>query len=213
MINVDLLYQDATAVALVQAIDRQLPYATSRAINTTLEQAQRAVQTSLSTHFLLRRRQFIERTIKFETADRSTKTKLVGTIRVDPARAYLAKFEEGGSKRPTRGGFLAVPDPAIAGASVVPARLRPRALQLLRLPGRGRIKALGLLGTFLVQTRSGGQGILQRTGRGVRVLYWFQKAVRLPSSLRFVATATYVAQRTLEPNFQQALANALATAR
>lgn len=202
------------------ALSRQIPFATSRAINFTLNDIQAAERERLRGAFTLRRPQFIEQTIKIGSGDRATKAKLIGTVRVDPERDFLAKFEAGGAKQARGGGSLAVPAEALRRkrSDVIPAALRPKALQLkLHRTRGGKVQFKGERRTFIVEKSTFSYGILQRRGRGagsrVVVLYWFQRAVALPPALRFEATARRVTAERFQLNFNRALDDAIRTAR
>lgn len=211
---IDLEYNDGPVEQLVKTLDDQLPFAASRAINFTLNDIQTAERDEITQHFTLRRPDFILRSVKINPEDRATKRNLIGTIRIDPTRDFLAKFEDGGTKVAAAGHELAVPEPIIAGQRVIPTRLRPKNLQLqVSRTGSGKVQFKGLERTFMVEKSMFSGGILQRTGRGVLVLFWFQRAVRLPPSLQFRQTATRITNERIEFNFQRALAEALATAR
>ena len=87
--------------AMISGFREQLPYALALAINDTVNQAQAAIQTSLPTDFTLRRASFITNTIYRQLGrDFATKANLVGTVRVNPDRDFLAKFETEAVKTP-----------------------------------------------------------------------------------------------------------------
>ena len=213
-VNIDPLVQRFAALS------RQIPFATSRAINFTLNDIQAAERQHLDSAFILRRRSFIEQTIKINSEDRASKTKLVGTVRIDPTRDFLAKFEKPGVKRSRSGGSLALPSGILRRkrSDVVPASMRPKAFQFqLTRTKKGKVQFKGAKRTFIVETGVFSGGILQRIGRGAGsrlvVLYWFQRAVQLPPVLGFETTARRVTAARFQLNFNRALDEAIRTAK
>lgn len=89
----------------------------------------------------------------------------------------LAKFEEGGTKRPREGRHLVVPIEVRRTKTGVVSRVqRPRAFQF-REVGQSIV---GLKRTFIIP----GVGIFQRRGkRNVRLLYGFESAVPIPAGI------------------------------
>ena len=164
-------------------IKKQAPFAMSLALNRTANAAQTEIRSGLSA-FTLRRKEFVERTI-FRTrgVDFATKAKLQASVRVNPARDFLAQHEEGGQKAPVSGQHVAVPLPAVqeaAGQPVIPKRLRPSGL---RLNGQVR-KVVTPSGVFLVRNRLGkGRGRLE--GWRTEFLYSLKKSVPIRPRLRF----------------------------
>jgi hypothetical protein len=230
MFTLDVTTDDRSGIAgYLSGLRAQLPFATAVAINDTLNQVQTAVQKTLSTEFTLRRESFIKQSVFIGPSDRATKDRLVGTVRINPDRNQLAKFEDGGEKTSVTGKSLAVPifrqdDPSlIVGrgdplsvkalmASIASHRgkvLRPRVRK-----GQLRV-AVDPNRVFLV-TNGKGTFILQRVGSGRsgnRVLYWFRKEVPVPASLHFDATATATALERWAPNFDRALEFAIMSMR
>jgi hypothetical protein len=201
-------------------LSRQVPFATSKAINVTLNQGQEAMRRQVEGEFTLRRPTFILNTIKIAPGDRATKAKLVGTIRIDPDRDFLAPFEKGGTKRPIAGKSLAVPAEGLPRkrSDVIPARLRPKALDLtVHRTRTGKVQFKGQQRTFIVEKSTFNYGILQRVGRGkgsrVMVLYWFQRSVEREPILRFEKTLREVVNRNWDKNLADAMDLAIRTAR
>lgn len=199
---------DAKAVLTdLQAMSNQVPFATSKAINRTLEQSQQGIRQHLNTggYFRLRRKEFVERTIKINREDFATKRKLEGTIRVDPTRDVLAKFEEDREKRPRDGSHIAVPIEAKRNkAEVIPRAQRPKAL-------------LAAGKAFLGKTRKGTLAIMARVGRGrgttLRTLFVLKPRVPIKPELRFRETVTRTADRNWRENMLQAFDDAMRTAK
>lgn len=196
--NLTIRVDARSALGFLNSLSRQAPFAISKAVNDLMLDGQRRVQTGLGEHFTLRRRTFVERTIKVRRW--ANKRSLVATVGVDPTRDFLAKFEAGGVKRPA-GRALAVPIEARRGKTgVVVKSMRVRELQLrAQRTATGAVQLRGKHRTWAVKGPTGG-AILQRVGRRrkgsatlaqeiaagkVRVVYSFQRSVRLPASLHF----------------------------
>ena len=217
MINLSV---DASgARAFFAELRGQLPFATATALNRTAEDGQAAVRKHLSEPFILRRREFIERTVKIETRDRASKTKPFVDVGIDPTRNFLAKFELGGEKRPIEGRALAVPiDVKTNKRDIVPKSLRLRNLNLHRVGNR----IVGDKGTFIA-----GGAVLQRVGKrsrtfgptqfgrdpNIKVLYAFEDSVPIKPVLHFEQIMEKTVEQRWAPNFDGAIAFALRTAR
>lgn len=217
---------DASEVlGMLNSLHKQAPFAISRALNNLAVSGQHEVQARLGTAFTLRRRVFVERTVKM--LQFANKRALVAVVGIDPERDFLAKFEEGGQKRSLTGRSLAVPIAARRGKTgIVVKSMRVRELQLRAQHTKsGAVQLKGLHRTFAVKGPTGG-AILQRVGRkakgrtlseeiaagSVRVAYAFKRSVPIPASLQFYATFQRAAEKW--PQFMEAAwAQALATAR
>lgn len=186
-INLKVTGTDAVRAEL-QRIGRQAPFAMSLALNNTANEAQRAIKDSLSSRFTLRRKGFVENTIyRQKGVDFATKTHLQASIRVNPARNFLAQHEEGGSKTPMSGTNVAIPLAAVQPdrGTVIPKRLRPSGL---RMNGQVR-KVVTPNGTFLVRNRPG-KGRGQLDGWRTEFLYKLKRSVPIKPRLQFRDTAT-----------------------
>lgn len=199
MINVQV--DEKAVVDALKAFEKQIPFAMSKALNDTANDAQKAIQDSLQQRFTLRRPDFIKRTIKRNREDFATKTKLEAVVRIDPTRDMLAKFEDGGTKTPRSGAAIAIPTENVrrTKAQIVSESQRPK---WLIATGKG--------------ISYGGKLLLKKgRGRGARLLvgYIFKKAVRIPRSLGFVATATTAVDRHWVRRAEDAVARTLQTLR
>lgn len=203
---------DQAIAALDELGKRQIPFAISMALNRTAEDGQAAVRERLGGEFTLRRKDYIDRTIKIENRDRATKTKPFVIVGVDPTRNVLAKFELGGAKTPVSGRALAVPIDARRNKSdIVTKSQRIRSLNLRKVGSKaGGIRIQGDKGTFVA-----GGAVLQRVGsRGkIRVLYAFKDSVPLRPVLRFEDTVTRTVEKRWAPNFEGSFAFAMRTSR
>ncbi len=208
-------------------IEQQLPYAISRGINATLDAMQTAVRTHLHDGtFFLRRPDFIDKTIYIAPSDRATKTRLVGTVRVDPERNFLAKFEDGGQKDPSKASTIAVPVFKQASPSLIVSRSDPLYIKKLMASldrtgaARGRVrnrkgapKRLVPQKVYLVKTAKGTL-LVERTGPGqTRVLYAFERSVPIKADLHFEEIALRTAEAQWDALMSQALEDAIASAR
>jgi hypothetical protein len=214
-------------LSFFETLSRQTPFAVSKAINALMVHGQGIVQAQLSTEFTLRRKTFIERTVKVRQW--ANKRALIAEIGIDPTRDFLAKFEEGGRKRPIDGTALAVPIAVRrnkpTGLVIKNMALRSLQLRKHRTSG-GMVQLKGLQRTFAVKGPTGG-AVLQRVGRkgkgtatlaeeiargSVRVVYAFKRSVPIPANLHFIET--FQRDANAWPQFMEAAwAEAQATAR
>lgn len=205
---------------LFGALARQLPFAISTAINETLKDVQTRERARILTRFTIRRRPFAERAVKIKPF--STKRTLAGVVKIEPpggpSRADIfAKFERGGTKRPRDGQHIAVPiDARRTKSGVVSKTQRPKAFRFVRrTTRRGKVQARGERRTFIIT--NGSPGIYQRVGRGrssrIRLLYAFERSVRIDRRLHFVETARRTVRERYARNFHEALLRAIRTAR
>lgn len=182
---------------------QQLPYATAKAVNATLLAVQDAERKRLREVFTVRRAAFVDRLVKIERADFATKRNAVGRVGIQGDRAdVLAKFEQGGTKRPAGGHALAVP--------VVGSIAKPRAGSVVpdgTHTGAQDLRARALLGNQLLTLRAflkaynGGRGVFVvaraaeaklRDGRRQQIAraggVGFGRHVRSGATGRFVAS-------------------------
>ena len=128
------------------------------------------------------------------------------------ARLLLGEFEAGGERKPFKGKSVAVP---ITGGPARPTfespvleALRFKALRFRRAPGSrgGKKRYVGTLRTYIVPE----VGVFQREGPGQsKLVYSFEKDVRLKPSLGFVDTAQRVADVWFPHFMDKAIAEAL----
>lgn len=203
----------------------QLPFAQSLALNRLANTIQREIQQTLPGHFTLRQAQFMERTIYrrpgiWPAGDNAHKTSLTAAVRINPARDFLAKFEEGGTKQRQGGGALLLPTLRLSSPMLIIRRTDP--LHQSKLPGAlmrsGRVRTKGVKGTtgVFIRDRGGRKYIVQRTGPGpqdTRLLYTFRPSVPIAPRLGFIATAAATFERAWAEEYHTALDKALATAR
>lgn len=197
----------------VKDLTRQLPYITHKAVDATSKDAQKAIQQSLATHFILRRPEFIQRTIKhLQFSRKGAPTAILG---IDPSRDFLAKFEAGGEKFAYQG-RLAVPIEARATKQQIipkaqrPSQLGPKAFTILTKHGK----------TLLVQriskaaaTKRHKKGIITGPDPRLKILYVLQPSVPIAPRLHFTDIAYATAVKQWPINAKAALALAIRTTR
>jgi hypothetical protein len=202
----------------------QIPFATSFAINNTLNDIQTSVRTHVHGAFIMRAQDFIDRTIYIGPSDRAKKTNLVGTVRINPDRDFLAKFEDGGEKTASSAGSLAVPVFREDTPSIIIRRGDPLSIKNLMAAINKQGAAAGRLkrikgGSQDVQQRvylvknDRGTFIVQGEGASARVLYKFVKEVPIQPQLEFVEIAMKTALDRWETNASDAIDFAIATAK
>jgi hypothetical protein len=186
---------DDTVVRALSRIADQAPYAMALALNQVATEGQAAVRQHVARTFTLRRADFILKTIYRKPgedfADRGSRSKgrptvLEAAVRVREDRDVLAKHEEGGLRRPTRGSAIAVP--AMVGRNkfdIIPRGKRPAALR-----GNPKVRRVA-------------DRLLETMGRGkaatVRLLYVLRPSVLIRPQLRMEETVNRVAADRWEP--------------
>lgn len=230
MIQVEVTADTPLLESILGAFRNQLPFAESVAINNVLNDAQAAIRRTLPEHFVRRQPEFIDRTIYIGPSDRARKDRLVGTVRVNPDRDFLAKFEEGGEKIAQRGRSLAVPviratdksliirrGDALSVANLMQAIEKEQPVRIKQRRRKGDpkrlIRAPAQQGSvYLVKGRKGTL-ILQRTGTQTRVLYAFERQVPIAPVLHFEDTALDAVLANWDKRVDEAIAYAIETAR
>jgi hypothetical protein len=224
---------ESEIISMLAGVRSQTPYAISVSINRSLDDAQAAIRRTLPEHFHLRSKEFVERTIYIANKDRARKDNLVGIVRVNPERNFLAKFETDHEKRARGGKNLAVPVLRIRQPDLIIKRSHPlsfkKVMQAIDQRG-GRIKARrkkgapppGPLGDVFLLKKNGRTLVMQRPVSGgdrtgnrsnLKVLYVFEHEVPIEPELHFADTALATAQRVWVRNFEAAIDHAIRTAR
>lgn len=233
MPNISVKHDLNRAERLLKGYERQIPFATSLAINNTAKDFQTAERTQLLRAFDVRRKQWVERNVKIKPF--STKRRLEARIGIVSPGAgersdILSKFEKGGMKRPTKRQALAIPDRAQrTRAGVISRAARPRAFRFrLWGVGKGGVRVYrGKKRTFMIQYPDGTGGIYQRVGRrskrryarvsgsentrdtGIRTLFRFTSQARIDERLEFVSIGQRTVHARFGPNFHEALERAM----
>lgn len=210
----------AAAIRGIVTVFRQLPYATAQALNRTANDFQRVQQEAVLRDFTVRQRTFVLNAIKrLPGQDFATKDKLEATVRIDPQRNQLAKFEAGGEKHAIQGqDYVAIPLEGIKRTKrdLVPRRFYPSVFKPFVDQPNGI--SIGQQRTFIVPTKGDARLLLQRFGgsrgrRGVRPLYLFVHAVPIDARLHFHDHAIATFRSSWPTNFRDAWLQALRTAR
>lgn len=186
---------------VLQTVQRQIPYATSRALNTLAKEIQtRETTRELPDHLKLRGPWWRPGTRFGVNISFATKTNL--EARVGSAANWLVLQEQGGTKTPPRTA-LAIPTDNINRDVRRSTRLKPSVLLRER-------------GAFIKQSRTGVSVLVVPTGRGktkLKALYYFKPRARVPRRIHFVDAGEQVARSRYLEVFSDELANAIRTAR
>lgn len=193
---------------------KQLPFATSLAINETAKRVQEAQREEVKKHMKIRR-PWVLQGVKIIAWAR--KNMLSAIITIDAERDFLAKFEDGGMKRP-RGEHIAVPDSVRrTKADIVSRGQRPKSFNFREAGSGPEAKILkGNRRTFIIERPDGSGGIYQRYGKGanaIRRLYSFTSDALIHPILHFHDTAKRVVPQVFATEFRKAFERAMATAR
>jgi hypothetical protein len=216
---------------------RQIPFATATAINETAKQFQIFQRRHMHGTFKVRRANWVDQSVKITHFAKKQPGRQYAEIAiVSPGGGQrsdiLAKFEEGGMKRP-RGRSIAVPDSVKrTKADVVSKANRPKAFHF-KLHGKGS-KATVYRGdkrTFMIQRPDGSGAIYQRFGSKIkrtllggiagrtrrsrdtatRTLYSLTPDALIDRRLKFVVNARGVVRDVWAREFNKAFGNAVAT--
>ena len=209
--------------ALLAKLPANARYGAALGMNRTMDEAQAEIRRGLSGKFTLRRKSFVENTIYRKPGeDWATKDKLEARVQVNADRDQLAKFEEGGDKRPRSGKALGVP--VIGGArptkgAVVPEKFK---LKTLFFSQQGLLsQARSIAGA---KKRSGRNALLKASAKKyvsmngkvfeiigtkraprLKLLWVFRPSVRIAPKLRFAETGKRVIASRAEPNVSGAI--------
>lgn len=221
MIDLKVTLDRDDALKFLHAFGSQIDFATSLSINNTLNDIQKVERMHVRDKFMLRRAEFVERTIYIGPADRAKKDRLIGTIRIHPERDFLAKFEEDTEKRPRDGGSLAVPVFRQQSPNTIVTRGDPLYFKKLMAAANStnRIRRRrGETGTprkrvYLHEARDGKRYLIEATGSTSRVLYSLEPSVPIQPVLRFKENAMATALRMWPQRAAEAIDHAIQTAR
>jgi len=205
--------------ALRKLTEKQLRYATPRAIKYTAGEVQLGGKALIATHFV-NRRKTAQNLVRVQTGDGTSKDRYKARVGFFGDRAdVFAKFEDGGFKGPKKGRSVAMPardNRRAAGGG--PRESLSKFLPLAnasRVKGRQSIVA-GQAGAFLVRSRKRPEVsvLIQRRKRaGARALFVFVDKTRVLAQLDFMPTAQKIARATFPRAFRAAFVEALRTAK
>lgn len=207
--KIELELKDHATPYVRAVFAKQVPFATSLALNETAKDFQKAQRARLGDIFTLRRKQWAERSVKIKPF--ATKTKQEVRISIDPPGGrhdILGKFETDTVKRPVSGEHVAVPvDAKRSRSGIVQARDRPRRAIA---EGRAFIRRVGGRVAIFerLKTRTAA-----RLGKTVRLLYALVRQVPIKPELEFRKTARETVAKRWGPNFRAAFERAMRTAR
>ena len=183
----------------------QYEYAMSQTINDTLKDAQRTMVGDINDKFTVRRKAFVQRSVKISKF--AKKTDLEGIVGIEniagkPTADILSKFEEGGDKHP-RGQNVAVPTEFVRPVAdrVITAGKRPRNLK----------------NSFKMSLRTGVEVLAQRISRGknagLRIAYVLKPLVSIDNRLHFRDTVIEDINKNFEKNWEKNAIKAISTRR
>lgn len=187
--------------SLTQIERKQLPFATSKALNdTAFDVRKQIVNRTYPRDFTARNTRFISAALR---VSKSTKAKLIASVFDRLGRDYLQRHTTGGIKQP-RGRNLAIP-----------AQVKRRAQGGVTKANRPR-QLLNKKKVFVTKTRSGQKVIMRRRTKKrtpVEVLYVLEPSARIRKTFRFYEDGERVVATKFGPNFGKAWRRALATAK
>ena len=215
-------------------LERQVPFATSLAINMLAKDIVGAGNASIRQNFVVRS-DWVSDAFVMRASDKH-QTPIRARIQVKDNHALLNKFEEGGTKTAhSHDEPIAIPTSAIRPgfSGRVPLQLYPKNLRLMprmtasgslgpkgRVMRNGMLQIQGKLRTFVIDpaTMPGASkwGVWQRFGPGrhdIRRIWTYKQSIPIPRRLHFGETAQRTAERLWERRFEEAWQRAVATAR
>lgn len=223
----------ATQTWLEQIFRDQLPFATSLAVNRTATVVRDAIRAHLQDAFTIRRPWVVQGIQVTHISDKHDNP-ISATVSIDPQRAFLAKFEAGGTKSGSLEIPIAIPSAALRPSftDIPPLALYPKNLRLLarhdvtgtlaatrRITKRGVVQIQGKQRTFVLdQTMFGVSvaGVYQRVGPGphdIRLLWSYKQRIPIPARLQFSATALAAVEANWGKLYEAAFQQAVRTAR
>jgi hypothetical protein len=202
------------SLAVVAALDKvarkQIPYATSLALNATADGAQAAARASLGAHFTVRRRAFLEKGIVVTKSNRRTWPNVAAQISLRDE--FMARQVTGGEKNARAGGSVAIPVAARRTPTEITAPNKWPGKMLAGGGGRRKF----FLGKIATGPRKGTMAVMRRTSADrypLQVLYLLKPGVKVTPRWDFPGIVERHALRNYDINWRQALQYALDTAR
>jgi hypothetical protein len=183
-------------------VNKQLPFATARALTLTAQDAQAAIRTGMQQRFTIRNA-WSQRGIIVKPADKNV-IPARSAVMVGDIWNYLFLQESGGEKTPTSSLHIAVPeDIRSSPTQILRRQLRPRAL-------------LARKDVFIKDLGGGNQAIYQRVGKGgrnLKLLYILVSETHVKPRLGLAETAQKIGNERWAINFAASLEAALISAR
>lgn len=177
---------------------KQLPFATSLALNATMEQVQKKIITDLPGKFTLRKQWWKPRTKYGINLEKSNKRSL--SAAVFTRAPWMQLHETGGTKLP-RGTHLAMPTGNLK-------RTKKGLIGKAKWPRNLRRK-------FVIKSKSGHQELImqRKSKRKIHVVYVLEHQAKIKKTWGFVETGLKVARKVFPKNWDEAFTKAIRTAR
>ena len=174
---------------------RQIPFATSQAINDTAVKGQEAVVKGIKIRFNSRKKWWVKGNRKTGIRVNFSSKKKIPMVASVYTNAYFAKIqEEGGIKKATSGTSLAIP-----------TTKAPKSLKR----SDGVKRALSKSNVYVSQ-----KGVFRRMAKGkVKPLFTWAKVANIKPAFKFEITMRTAVNRWMPINFRKRLKKALATAK
>lgn len=176
----------------------QVPFALARALTRTAKDGQGDVRAELPQRFTLRNT-WVDRGIRIKPATKALPIAEVGSL-----EPFMERQETGGIRTPRSHRRIAVPTANVrrGGRGMIAKSQRPAGLR-------------GKPGVFLMKSK-GGAGIVRRHGKArlpLQFLYWLKAGVTIKPRFGFKGTTGNTVSRRFGPNFLDAIAEAMRTAK
>lgn len=190
---VDVTVKVRNAIKRINNLEGDIPYVNALAINSTAEDAQEAIREHIAREFIVRRRTFINRSIKIEKwANKRSQFARIAVVPPGAGRAeddVLSQHEWGDDKQAFQG-TLAIPT----------SDAQPDRTKVIRTSKRPR----QLKNAFKIRDSTSGKSFLaQRTRKGITFPYILQRSVPLRPRLKFVKTAQDTVEKVWVKNFDE----------
>jgi hypothetical protein len=184
----------------------QLKYATSRAVNASLRDAQSAMVGQAKSALTIRNERFLK--MSYKITKFSNKIDLSATLALSSVgnrdtTNIFQRLEEGDTKTGTRGGRVAIPTKNVktSAKGIITKANRPKALK----------------NSFKAELFGNTEGIYQKFGTKknpkLKVMYVLKNSVRIPDKLEFNTITPAEFNRTFDAHFDNELSKAIATAK
>lgn len=192
-------FSEQALVKKITDIEKQVNFATAKALTDTAKQGQLEVIDKLPSKFTIRT-QWVKRGIRIRAANKSNLTSKIVVF-----NEFMELQERGGNKRPIRAKTVSVP----VGA-------RPTKKSVTR-PSKFPSRMLAKRGYYMapVVGRSKIQGVWYKRGKRSRpkLMYTFRKSVTIKPRFDFFKTVKPLSIKVFPNNFKRAFRRAIATAR
>lgn len=200
MLSISVDHDIAKAAAKIRSITeaQQLRFATAKALTQTAVQVQQEVRKNMPSRFQLRR-QWVVQGIR---VDRATKQNLVATVY--SRDKFMGLQEAGGNKSPLRN-YLAIPTSMVrrTPSEIVRQSDKPKALG-------DKVEIVTFRGEKYLALKKPRKGA---NGQRLRFLYLLVPRAKLEKRLGLEKDGNMVVRRNFAANLQQALDEAVKTAR